>query len=107
MLRHYERQHTEEMKEADPYGNMTYEQLLELEEQMGTVNVGMSEEDIAKIRSFPYTNPAKLSCTICQSDVTRGEKVKKLPKCSHMYHEGCIVEWLKQKKVCPVCMKDV
>ena len=38
---------------------MTYEQLLELEEKVGSVNKGFSKEDIQKLPSFKYTKSYK------------------------------------------------
>jgi E3 ubiquitin-protein ligase BIG BROTHER-like protein len=39
-------------------------------------------------------------------DFEGGEMVKKLG-CSHLYHSGCIAQWLGINKVCPVCNAEV
>lgn len=36
-----------------------------------------------------------------------GEKIKKLPPCSHCYHSKCIKTWLLREKTCPLCKVEV
>jgi len=42
------------------------------------------------------------SCCVCLEDVCCGNKVRTLP-CLHTFHADCAEEWLKKKKVCPLC----
>lgn len=42
------------------------------------------------------------SCCVCLDDVCVGDRVRTLP-CLHTFHCGCAEEWLKKKKVCPLC----
>lgn len=42
------------------------------------------------------------SCTICLEDFEPKEEVRVTP-CNHMFHEDCIVPWLKSHGQCPVC----
>ncbi|KAK4568273.1 hypothetical protein RGQ29_003883 [Quercus rubra] len=41
-------------------------------------------------------------CVICMEDILMGFEATRLP-CSHVYHEDCIVSWLKQSNLCPLC----
>jgi len=43
-------------------------------------------------------------CTICLEKME--ETVVKLNNCSHMYHEGCILDWLVRKRECPLCRQN-
>ncbi|ORX52953.1 hypothetical protein BCR36DRAFT_411314 [Piromyces finnis] len=45
-------------------------------------------------------------CSICFDDFQIYEKVIML-ECSHIFHRHCIASWLKIKKDCPICRKDV
>lgn len=45
-------------------------------------------------------------CTVCRLEYEAGEEVLVLP-CKHFYHPECIEQWLKQKKVCPQCNREV
>ncbi|XP_034693479.1 E3 ubiquitin-protein ligase AMFR-like [Vitis riparia] len=42
------------------------------------------------------------SCTICLEELSGGSKVTVMP-CSHVFHGSCIIRWLKQSHVCPIC----
>lgn len=41
-------------------------------------------------------------CTICLEDFEAKEVVMVTP-CKHMFHEECIVPWVKEQGCCPVC----
>jgi hypothetical protein len=90
--------------------NMTYEQLLELEEHIGTVNCGATKADIevCPVHTFMGTNGNKNSplCLVCQEDYEIGNLLRTLP-CHHAYHKDCIDKWLSQKPTCPVCHRSV
>ena len=42
------------------------------------------------------------ACVICTQEFVAGLEVTRMP-CSHVYHEECIVKWLKRSNVCPLC----
>ncbi|KAL8554537.1 hypothetical protein ACS0TY_002650 [Phlomoides rotata] len=87
--------------------NMSYEELLALEERIGSVNTGLSEEKIRgsmkqrkfeAIRVFQNLEP----CCICQEDYVTGEDIGILD-CGHEFHTRCIKQWLTLKNLCPIC----
>jgi hypothetical protein len=45
-------------------------------------------------------------CSICQNDFIKGEYIRELPICQHIYHKKCIDKWfskdLKNMR-CPIC----
>jgi hypothetical protein len=45
-------------------------------------------------------------CAICLQDLLVGAEAAKLP-CSHVYHGGCIVQWLDRSNQCPLCRFQV
>ncbi|CAN6247182.1 unnamed protein product [Urochloa humidicola] len=92
--------------------NMSYEELLALEERIGSVSTALSDEQFAKcLRRSIYCPVATgvnksviddMKCSICQEEYKKGEEVGRLP-CEHRYHVCCIGQWLRQKNWCPVC----
>ena len=45
-------------------------------------------------------------CNICLDQLKSGVQVKML-QCAHIFHAGCINNWLKQKQKCPTCRHRV
>ncbi|XVF83153.1 hypothetical protein PTKIN_Ptkin16aG0110800 [Pterospermum kingtungense] len=41
-------------------------------------------------------------CSVCLKEMLLGSQVTRMP-CSHVFHEDCIVPWLKINHVCPLC----
>ncbi|KAH7674766.1 Zinc finger RING/FYVE/PHD-type protein [Dioscorea alata] len=93
--------------------NMSYEELLALEEKIGTVSTALSEEALSKcLKRSIYIRPTLAStvtacgddikCSICQEDYVSGEEIGSLA-CEHRYHVACIHQWLRLKNWCPIC----
>ncbi|XVE78870.1 hypothetical protein DITRI_Ditri14bG0012900 [Diplodiscus trichospermus] len=97
---------------VDP-DSMTYEELLELGETVGTQSRGLSQELISllpvskyKCSLFSRKKSRNERCVICQMEYKRGERRITLP-CKHVYHAGCGRRWLSINKACPICYTEV
>ena len=88
--------------------NMSYEELLALEERMGNVSKGLTKEQIDKLprEKFMKNKFSDDKSIICQYEFKNYEKLIVLP-CKHCFHLDCIEEWLKNQKVCPYCKIEV
>ncbi|KAA3488790.1 putative E3 ubiquitin-protein ligase HIP1 [Gossypium australe] len=88
--------------------NMSYEELLALEERIGNVSTGLSEEAILnrlkrqKYSSTPGAQSEAEPCCICQEEYNDGENLGTL-ECGHNFHADCIKQWLLRKNLCPIC----
>ncbi|XP_051946547.1 E3 ubiquitin-protein ligase Arkadia isoform X4 [Xyrauchen texanus] len=100
----------------------TYEDLLHLEERLGTVNRGASQGTIERC-TYPHKykkrklhgkqeedegaeEDTEEKCTICLSILDEGEDVRRLP-CMHLFHQLCVDQWLLTNKKCPICRVDI
>ncbi|GAB2218374.1 hypothetical protein Droror1_Dr00001595 [Drosera rotundifolia] len=93
--------------------NMTYEELLELGETVGSQSRGLSQDLISRLpvskfkcRFFLRKKSRTQRCVICQMEYRRGERVITLP-CKHKYHVDCGSKWLGINKACPICYTEV
>ncbi|KAJ4759453.1 RING/U-box superfamily protein [Rhynchospora pubera] len=98
--------------DIDP-DNMTYEELQQLGETIGTQSRGLSDKLIARLPKSTYKAGGLFSrkdkheeCIICCMKYENKEKLIILP-CNHKYHNTCVTKWLKINKTCPVCGKEV
>ncbi|XP_010779872.1 RING finger protein 165 [Notothenia coriiceps] len=101
----------------------SYEELLQLEDRLGSVNRGAVQTTIERF-TFPHKykkripqNDLKMcledeeldtdeKCTICLSMLEDGEDVRRLP-CMHLFHQGCVDQWLATSRKCPICRVDI
>ncbi|BBM98183.1 hypothetical protein MPTK1_1g11510 [Marchantia polymorpha subsp. ruderalis] len=93
--------------------NMSYEELLALEERIGNVSTGLNPDMVNKrLKRSKYSSQAvavsscsqesDIKCSICQEEYEEGDDLGKID-CGHSYHVACIKQWLLQKNQCPIC----
>lgn len=89
--------------------NMSYEELLALEERIGNVCTGLSEEKIMKhMKQSKYfltireDQADQEPCSVCQEEYKEGDDLGTLD-CGHDFHTECVKQWLAQKNICPIC----
>lgn len=106
----------------------TYEALLQLEDVLGTVKTGLSDEQIDILPCYTYmqhdekkdddddddenqmmmkksehhTGKETRLCAICRDDVRHLDRMRMLP-CGDDFHAHCIARWLKIHPSCPLC----
>ncbi|XP_063746190.1 E3 ubiquitin-protein ligase ARK2C isoform X2 [Eleginops maclovinus] len=96
-------------------------ELLQLEDRLGSVNRGAVQTTIERF-TFPHKykkrKPQHLKigeeeetdvdekCTICLSMLEDSEDVRRLP-CMHLFHQGCVDQWLATSRKCPICRVDI
>ncbi|KAI8011410.1 E3 ubiquitin-protein ligase MBR2 [Camellia lanceoleosa] len=101
----------------DRFAIQLVDELLDLEEQMGHINTGLSEETIIRnlkvrthissvrqlnLNEVPSLDQEPEICTICQGEYENYDTIGSLG-CGHDYHAVCIKKWLQEKNVCPLC----
>lgn len=42
-------------------------------------------------------------CGVCQEEMEKEHEARAIMECMHMFHDSCILEWLKINNTCPLC----
>ncbi|PIL27190.1 hypothetical protein GSI_10333 [Ganoderma sinense ZZ0214-1] len=87
----------------------SYEGLLSLSTLLGDVKPRGTPGDI--VSALPrgtygeWVHPGHTEerCPICLDDYDAKDACLRVPACSHWFHEGCLQQWLKGARTCPVC----
>uniref|UniRef100_A0A0D9W732 RING-type domain-containing protein n=1 Tax=Leersia perrieri TaxID=77586 RepID=A0A0D9W732_9ORYZ len=83
-----------------------YDALLALDEN-NHQHAGASESQINNLpQSVVQSNNIEEPCAVCLENPSVGDTIRRLP-CFHMFHKECIDEWLRRKKLCPVCKSGI
>ena len=63
----------------------------------------LSLNKIGKVKNFYEKN---MNCSICLQDFVYDDIVIYLP-CSHYFHKTCLIKWIKNNAICPLCKLDI
>ncbi|CAE7039901.1 unnamed protein product [Symbiodinium natans] len=64
---------------------------------------GMSRDARAELRV--KTVLEEDVCVVCQEAMPAGSKAKAMP-CGHLFHDDCLLSWVKKSNSCPTCRFD-
>ena len=84
----------------DNYEVVCTQELLKLDGDLYAPGKGLKVEGISLLQPYRYVGEP-LECVICKEEIGRGAEVKRLP-CMHVFHAGCIDEWVGRVPKCPV-----
>lgn len=97
--------------------DMSYEELLELEERIGNVSKGVPPAQLESCMTRVQAPAPDETCPICQEELhaaappraaaSSAKACVKLVNCPHIFHKPCIKQWLANNKTCPVCKQEV
>ena len=101
--------------DAADVDGMDYEELLELQERIGTA----TDERAAAAAALESTTTFEVSeadvearraaggdaarCVVCMEDIAVGDVLRRMAKCPHACHAPCLERWLATNPKCPVC----
>ena len=101
--------------DAADVDGMDYEELLELQERIGTA----TDERAAAAAALESTTTFEVSeadaaarraaggdaatCVVCMEDIVEGDVLRRMAKCPHACHAPCLERWLATNPKCPVC----
>jgi len=94
---------------SDVMSGDVYERLMDMQEMLQR-NRGMEEstirENIPLIKYNASDFNDQSQCMVCLCDFEADEELYKLP-CGHIFHPGCITEWLLRCTDCPLCKANI
>ena len=68
---------------------------------------GLDPSVIASFPTIAYTEGCMrkedANCSVCLGDYEAGEVLRRLPVCTHCFHQACIDPWLAAHQTCPLC----
>ena len=50
---------------------------------------------------------AERDCVICMSVVHANDRNRMATPCDHLFHSGCLLEWMEIKLECPTCRRPI
>ena len=94
---------------------MTYDQLLQLGENVGKVSKGTDQKQLDDLPTCTYGEAKSKGesfailgeqCAVCRCEYDDDDIVRILP-CRHAEHAECLDQWLLRNRSCPLCQRDV
>ena len=108
-----------EEEEEEGEGDLSYDHLLRLGEQIGDVKserwAMVAQTHIDKLPTLQFEpsmaegkeeNHTEVKCQVCQCPYEADETLRRLP-CGHCFHVDCVDQWLKTKDTCCFCKKSI
>ena len=73
-----------------------------------TVQVNPSADEIQNATTtLTLSNQQDDNCAICQDVLDRGQQVRRINHCNHLFHRTCIDTWFTTNVHCPTCRHDI
>jgi E3 ubiquitin-protein ligase BIG BROTHER-like protein len=93
---------------------LDYEQLIRLQENVGHVSRGASQDAVDELPVRTHAECCKPhsgvilgdECAICRMPFEAEEELRVL-HCRHAEHKACLDQWLQVSKQCPLCQAEV
>ncbi|KAM7269065.1 hypothetical protein ACFE04_024562 [Oxalis oulophora] len=64
--------------------------------------IGPTKKSIQELKKVTVEQGLSESCVVCLEEISSGKEATLLD-CLHIYHPQCIIKWLKENSVCPLC----
>eukprot|EP00761_Pharyngomonas_kirbyi_P011837 gb/GECH01011863.1/.p1 GENE.gb/GECH01011863.1/~~gb/GECH01011863.1/.p1 ORF type:complete len:164 (+),score=46.54 gb/GECH01011863.1/:1-492(+) len=82
-----------------------YELLLRLDDSVE--KKGVSQESRKNCLTHFAATKCEGKCHICLEQMDTKEKLIRVDKCTHTYHDECLSKWIDSHKTCPICRFEI
>lgn len=69
-------------------------------------NLEKIEVDEIFLQNNQLSQECESSCSVCKDEFEKLQNLLKLP-CKHLFHDECILPWLKERNSCPTCRYEL
>lgn len=92
-----------------PMPVIAYEDLEDLENQNELVmNESFKGHPLEKyVVDIHFEETTESMCSICWEEFKKSDKIKKVSRCNHIFHSGCLACWSKKNQTCPLCRANL
>ncbi|KAM0934515.1 putative transcription factor C2H2 family [Dioscorea sansibarensis] len=77
------------------------------DDQNSSTSSGLEKIMLCKYRTSDDPPVIGTECSVCLTEFSDGEILRRLPHCGHAFHVLCIDKWLKLHANCPVCRAGI
>ncbi|KAG0450238.1 hypothetical protein HPP92_026878 [Vanilla planifolia] len=75
-------------------------------------STGLDDSLVQQLPSFTHSHVdgpigGEFDCAVCLHHFSDGDRLRRLPKCRHAFHQICVDTWLKSHSNCPICRAAV
>ena len=86
---------------------MTTVMNLHLEEYQLTEDLSIKSVVSDRVEIPTTTTAMSSSCSICLQEMMILDDLAKISDCNHLFHVGCLEEWILKSASCPLCRAKV
>ena len=73
---------------------------------VNNTNENVNSTSNLNLNKTKYKSKNEEKCIICQEMITYNDEVIYLP-CFHFFHPNYIENWIRNKKICPFCRRNI
>ena len=85
-------------------GEIANSENLTVEDAEGTSAESIEPRSFA-LPAHEVPDTAETTCAICLDDFEAGDLLNSQTKCSHRFHQDCLIMWLEHHDMCPICRR--
>ena len=102
--------HISDQQTGEPQNRQNFlEVFRQMFTQQSNNNIGLPLSKLRETTKLELYEPESsemveiFQCSICHCDIQKGDIIRKINECSHIFHHQCIDQWFSTHQSCPLC----